>query len=258
VFNMDPANDALPYEAAASVRDLVRAEDVAAEFGLGPNGSLLYAMEMLAENFKWLESRLEKHKKDYILFDFPGQVELYTHNDCIRTVVQRMVALNYRIACVNLVDSHYCTDATKFIAVLLTSLTTVIKLELPAVNVLSKIDLIEKYGDLDFSLDHYTECSDLRYLAGALDADPIMRKHAKLNRALCDLVDDFPWVSYHTLDIQSRESVLRVTRTVDKANGYSLANLEMTHATHKAIVGTPEHDHQWVLDVQERYTKRRQ
>jgi GPN-loop GTPase len=257
VFNMDPANQNLPYRAAASIRDLVRAEDVATQFGLGPNGSLLYAMEMLEKNFDWLKARLEEHKKAYILFDFPGQVELYTHNDCIRGVVQRMLALNYRVSVINLVDSHYCTDPSKFISVLLMSLTIVIKLELPAVNVLSKVDLIEKYGELEFSLDYYTECTDLRHLANALDADPLMRKHARLNRALCDLIEDFPWVSYHTLDIQDRESVLQLTRAVDKSNGYSLATLEMTGATYNAIVGTAEHDHQRVMDVQERYTNRR-
>lgn len=45
-------------------------------------------------------------------------------------------------------DSHYCADASKFIAVMLTSVTTMLQLELPAINVLSKVDLIEQYGEL--------------------------------------------------------------------------------------------------------------
>lgn len=53
-----------------------------------------------------------------------------------------------QITAVNLVDSHYCADAAKFIAVMLTSLTVMINLELPAINVLSKIDLIEQFGEL--------------------------------------------------------------------------------------------------------------
>lgn len=255
MFNMDPANDALPYEATVSIRDLVKAESVAEEFGLGPNGSLLYSMELLEKNFKWLQKKMDEHRAHYIVFDFPGQVELYTHNECIKNIVQRMIALNYRVAVVNLVDSHYCTDPSKFIAALLMSLTAVIKLELPAVNVLSKIDLLEQYGPLPFNLDYITESVDLRYLASALDGDPCMQRHAKLNHALCELIEDFPWVGYHTLDIQDRESVLRITKAVDKANGYSFTNLEISNATYNAIVGTPEHDHQWNMDVQERYSK---
>lgn len=53
-----------------------------------------------------------------------------------------------QLAAVHLVDSHHCSDPTKFISVLLTSLSTMIHVELPHVNVLSKIDLVEHYGKL--------------------------------------------------------------------------------------------------------------
>lgn len=52
----------------------------------------------------------------------------------------------------HLVDSHYCTDPGKFISVLCTSLSTMLHVELPHVNVLSKMDLIEQYGKLGKSL----------------------------------------------------------------------------------------------------------
>lgn len=55
---------------------------------------------------------------------------------------------NHQITAVNLVDSHYCSDPSKFIAVMLTSATLMLQLEMPAINVLSKIDLIEEYGQL--------------------------------------------------------------------------------------------------------------
>lgn len=45
-------------------------------------------------------------------------------------------------------DSHYCADPAKFISVLCTSLSTMLQVELPHVNVLSKMDLIEQYGKL--------------------------------------------------------------------------------------------------------------
>lgn len=254
---MDPANEEVPYIAAVSIRELVRSEDVARDLKLGPNGSLLYAMELLEKNFNWLQARMYEHRKKYLVFDFPGQVELYTHNDCIRNIMQRMSALGYRIAAVNLVDAHYCTDPAKFIAALLMSLTAIIKLELPAVCVLSKVDLIEQYGPLPLTLEEYTEVGDLRALVSALDEDPSLRRHARLNAALCELVEDFPFVGFHTLDIQVRESILRVTQAVDKANGYSFTNFEIGKATYEALIGIPERDPRWVEDVQERYVKRR-
>lgn len=97
VLNMDPANDRLPYEAAANLCELVDAGSVASTHKLGPNGSLLYAMEFLQKNMHWLEEKLKQNADKYILFDFPGQIELYTHNDCIQRIVQRLVRLDYRV-----------------------------------------------------------------------------------------------------------------------------------------------------------------
>ena len=42
-------------------------------------------------------------------------------------------------------------------------------MELPAVNVLSKIDLITKYGDIDYDLDYYTELPDLSLMLYGVD-----------------------------------------------------------------------------------------
>lgn len=53
-----------------------------------------------------------------------------------------------QLTAVHLVDSHYCTDPAKFISVLCTSLATMLHVELPHVNLLSKMDLIEHYGKL--------------------------------------------------------------------------------------------------------------
>lgn len=69
---------------------------------------------------------------------------LFTRSD----LVLSLCAFAPQLAAVHLVDSHYCTDPGKFISVLCTSLSTMLHVELPHVNVLSKMDLIEQYGKL--------------------------------------------------------------------------------------------------------------
>ena len=59
----------------------------------------------------------------------------------------------------HLVDAHLCSDTGKYISALLLSLTSMLHLDLPHINLLSKIDLIEAYGELNFNLDFYTEAS---------------------------------------------------------------------------------------------------
>ena len=50
----------------------------------------------------------------------------------------------------------------------------------------------------------------LRIGDGAGDA--FARRHAKLNEAICELIDDFSLVQFGTLDISSRESVGRALK----------------------------------------------
>ena len=39
-----------------------------------------------------------------------------------------------------------------------------LQIEMPHINILSKVDLMEQYGKLDFNIDFYTEVLDLHQL----------------------------------------------------------------------------------------------
>lgn len=128
---------------------LVTTPAVAATHGLGPNGALIYAFEYLAANTDWLVAALRPHRGKYWLFDMPGQVELSTHNDAIRGLLSALTrGGGVRLAAVNLVDAAHCADVGKWVAALLVSITVMFQVELPIVNVLSKVDLVEAYGGL--------------------------------------------------------------------------------------------------------------
>ena len=97
VVNLDPANDLNSYPCALDVRDLVKLEQIMAEDELGPNGAVLYALEELEQNFEWLAHGLKKLGEDYVLFDCPGQVELFTHHDSLRKIFFAIQKLGYRV-----------------------------------------------------------------------------------------------------------------------------------------------------------------
>ncbi|KAL2296143.1 hypothetical protein Nmel_017682 [Mimus melanotis] len=202
VVNLDPANEALPGPCALDIAELVTLADVMGSLGLGPNGGLLYCMEYLAANADWLRDRLRALRGHYVLFDCPGQVELYTHHQALKDVFGQLAKWNFRLAAVHLVDSHYCTDPGKFISVLCTSLSTMLHVELPHVNVLSKMDLIEQYGKLAFNLDYYTEVLDLSYLVDHLASDPFFRNFRRLNEKLVEVIEDYSLVSFVPLNVQ--------------------------------------------------------
>ena len=68
-----------------------------AEDDLGPNGGVLYALEELEHNMEWLEHALGELGEDYVLFDCPGQVELYTHHSSLRNIFMKLQKLGYRV-----------------------------------------------------------------------------------------------------------------------------------------------------------------
>ena len=94
---------------------------------LGPNGGLMYCMEYLEQNSDWLKIKLKDIAGTYVLIDCPGQVELYTHHSAVHNILENLSKWNYRLTAVHLVDSHYCSDPGKFIAVTLTSLATMLQ-----------------------------------------------------------------------------------------------------------------------------------
>ena len=66
-------------------------------------------------------------------------------------------------------DSFYCSNPEVFISAGLTSLISMINLEIPAINVLSKVDLISKYGTVEYDLDYYTELPDMTRMLFSVD-----------------------------------------------------------------------------------------
>ncbi|KAI7822483.1 hypothetical protein BX661DRAFT_187467 [Kickxella alabastrina] len=194
--NLDPANDCMTYESHTL-------DDAMEAYQLGPNGGM---------NIQWLVDQLASHPDCYFIFDCPGQVELYTHNQAIKNIVRRLEKHDFRLACVHL--------AARFISVLMLSLTTMTMLEMPHINVLSKIDLLEQMGELDFNLEYYTSVMDLSYLLFHLNERETSARFSSLNQVICELIEDYSLVGFSTLCINDKHSVAALLKEIDKANGY--------------------------------------
>ncbi|KAI8981486.1 GPN-loop GTPase [Pilobolus umbonatus] len=252
VVNLDPANDHVPYPCAINVAELITLEDTMNELSLGPNGGIMFCVEYLLKNIDWLFERLDALKDHYILFDFPGQVELFTHHSAVKDILHQLEKHDYRLVAVNMVDAHYCTDPSKYISVLLLALKTMIQLELPLVNVLSKVDLIESYGKLRFNLQYYTEVMDLSYLLESLNEDAFGSKYKKLNEALCGLIEDFSLVGFYTLCVEDKDSMTKLQQVIDKAGGFIFGGL--TEGNESIMLTAMKAGyHEDVSDVQEKW-----
>ena len=160
-----------------------------------------------------------------------------------------------------------------------------LQMDLPHLNVLTKIDNLSNYPPLLFNLDFYTEVHDLQYLLPHLDAerDPTASvappsdsdadadadeesgsttpsKFAALNRAIVELVQDFGLVSFETLAVEDKGSMANALRVIDRASGYAFGGTDGSGAANDSVwqVAMREaYTTMDVRDVQERWVDRR-
>ncbi|EGC36613.1 hypothetical protein DICPUDRAFT_31574 [Dictyostelium purpureum] len=253
IVNLDPSNENIPYECAVNIQDLIDFQEVVEKTDLGPNGGLIFCMEYLEKNIDWLKEKLLPLKDHYILFDCPGQVELYTHYKVISNLLENISKWSFRLTVIQIFDSFYCKNPSHFISILLVSLSSMVRIELPHVNVLSKMDLIEQNGPLDFQLDYYTDVLDLSYLNSFLDKDPRLKRFSELNKSIAGVIEDFSLVNFIPLNIMDKKSVANLIVSIDKSNGYIYGSLD----TNTSIMEIQERETQWNFDkyqeVQEAY-----
>ncbi|CAD5209677.1 unnamed protein product [Bursaphelenchus xylophilus] len=215
--NLDPANDLVPCQCDIDIRELITVEEVMEKLRLGPNGALRYCMQVLMKNIEWLKKKLE-NRKEYLIIDMPGQLELYNSDFSIRNIVSTLGKYDLRLCAVHLSDCMHCSDAGKFVAVVLSTLSVMINLEIPQLNVLSKIDLLPE--SLPFDLDFFEEVPNLRYLVERLDDHPALRKYKDMCDKLSMVVEDYNLVSFLPLDVMDKEKLLKALQFADKANGF--------------------------------------
>ncbi|KAM3414106.1 GPN-loop GTPase 3 [Cercospora zeina] len=236
-INLDPAADDFAYEPDLDIKDLITLEDVMEELHLGPNGGLIYCFEFLMENLDFLTEPLDEVGEEYlIIIDMPGQIELYTHVPIVPQLIKHLTrgSLNISLCAAYLLESSFIVDRAKFFSGTLSAMSAMIMMEVPHVNILSKMDQIKgqiarkelkRFIDPDTSLLQDAPDSGLVYefKEGVDNGDPednsVMAKDsfAKLNRAVGQLIDDFSLVSFLKLDAQNEDSVGAVLSYIDDA-----------------------------------------
>ncbi|TKX24220.1 putative ATP-binding protein 2 [Elsinoe australis] len=235
-INLDPAADEFVYKPDIDVKDLISLQDVMEELSLGPNGGLIYCFEFLLENLDFLTDELESVTEDYlIIIDMPGQIELYTHVPILPALVRHLTrgSLNINLCAAYLLESTFVVDRAKFFAGTMSAMSAMLMLEVPHVNILSKMDLVKgqvakkdlkRFIDPDISLLDETPANNIVYAEDdeedeVKDPKNVMSgtSFQRLNRAVGQLIDDFSLVSFLKLDAQDEDSVGAILSYIDDA-----------------------------------------
>lgn len=135
LVNLDPASDPI-YEADLDVRSFVKTEEVMKNYKLGINGALLKSVELMLNFFD--EFRISA---DFVLYDTPGQMELFIYSESGVDFVQRIA--DSFTAGIFMLDSTMVRNPENYISAILQSVVVSLRLAIPTIVVFSKNDLHE-------------------------------------------------------------------------------------------------------------------
>ena len=129
-------------------------------------------------------------------------------------------------------------------------------MDLPHLNVLTKIDKLSTYAPLPFNLDYYTEVQDLSYLLPHLTQENPVMQHPKfqgLNSAIVELIEDFGLVGFETLAVENKKSMMTLLHAIDRAGGYAFGGAEGANDTVWQVAMREGMTTMDIRDVQERW-----
>jgi len=132
----------LPYEPDVDVRDYVDAREIMRKTGLGPNGALIASIDMLLMNLEDLREEVWSYKANYVIIDTPGQMELFAFRHTGPMVLRGLIG-DAKTTGIFLVDSTYAQQSSNLFSALLLAASTYVRLKMPLVVALTKIDLLE-------------------------------------------------------------------------------------------------------------------
>jgi len=142
IMNLDPGVMALPYAPDLDIRDYIDITGLMEEYRLGPNGALILAADLIAEQVETLSGEIEELNADLVLVDTPGQMELFAFRASGPYIAEGLTKEPKAI--IYLFDSVFSLNPVNYVSNLFLSAAVYNRFLIPQAHVLSKCDLLPK------------------------------------------------------------------------------------------------------------------
>ncbi|MFA4935899.1 MAG: ATP/GTP-binding protein [Candidatus Methanoperedens sp.] len=152
--NLDPGIENAPYVPDVDIRDWIKLRDIMQEHGVGPNGAQIIAADMLVLNITEMKEIIESYETDYVIFDTPGQMELFVLRQSGKYLIDAFGADQSIIGF--LYDPVISKTPAGFISLMLQAASVQVRFNVPFLGVLTKSDLLpdeEREKILNWSTD---------------------------------------------------------------------------------------------------------
>jgi len=142
VVNLDPGALKLPYSPDVDVRNYVNVGDLMEKYGLGPNGALIMAADLIADEIDEISKEIEDLTSDIVLVDTSGQMELFAFRSSGPYIASELTKEPKAI--VYLFDTAFSLNPLNYVSNLFLSAAVYNRFLVPQVYLLSKSDLLSK------------------------------------------------------------------------------------------------------------------
>ncbi len=152
--NLDPGIENAPYVPDVDIREWIKLRDIMKEHGVGPNGAQIIAADMLALNIGEMKEIIDSFETEYVIFDTPGQMELFVLRQSGKYLIDALGAEKSIIGF--LYDPIISRSPSGFISLLLQAASVQVRFNVPFLGILTKSDMLpdeEREKILDWSMD---------------------------------------------------------------------------------------------------------
>jgi hypothetical protein len=159
----------------------------------------------------------------------------------MKQLVENLEKWNFRVCAVFLIDAQFLVDTPKFFSGVLAALSVMVTLETSHVNIMSKVDLLDKNDKNELqkylrkkffffnlilillNIKRYLE-PDLDLLNDDNESLIYRKKFHKLNKAIARVIDDYSLVKFQPLDVSDEDSINDVLLVIDNILQYGEEN----------------------------------
>ncbi|KAI5189379.1 GPN-loop GTPase [Nematocida minor] len=210
LVNLDPAQALDDLEFAVDIRNHIEITEIMEEADFGPNGGLMAGIEAISDNLDIME--IPEEDDSFLIFDCPGQIELYIHSDSVQKIVAE-ISKNNSVMIVYALDATHTMDITRFVSASISATIAMGKFEVPHINVFTKCDLVDEE-----QLDEFIYDMDIEGVAENLPASS--EKEKKFNYALTTIIRDQGLLGFVPLNYKKNNSLDALAYQIDTCLQY--------------------------------------
>jgi len=155
-INLDPGVITMPYTPDIDIRDYIKIEQLMHDYQLGPNGALIMAADLIADEVERLSDEIASFKPDIALIDTPGQMELFAFRQSGPYLANELATESK--ALIYLFDSVFSSHPQNYVSNMFLAAAVYNRFLIPQMHVLSKSDLLppeETQRIVDWSANPY-------------------------------------------------------------------------------------------------------